>query len=422
MLLNKIKFETASLYIFFLFLISFIIGNFAINLSVIIALSWTIYCIIKKKIILNKLNLDLKILIIFFTFIISCSFFKSLDIKDFFLLKFLGLSFFGYFFKDYLYKNTNLIYFFLLILVGFLSIDIIFQYFYGKNLIGLEKFQAIIPSGFFGSVKIAGSYITKIIFILVSIFLCSKKKPFIFLLVLFLSTSAVLLSTERKSFFDLIIFFFLIPIIFPQKKTFLSLGAFLLFFSIFFSFNPNLKTSIFQKTFMQFGLMKTMTELNNKDTYCKIDISDDCYSFFGLNSESSITNNQYYAHYTTSIKIWKDYLFFGAGNKKFRIICSDKKYEIKDNSYSDMRCASHPHNIYLTILSEHGAIGFFIFILLILRIIFNLNNWKSNNSSKYFFPLFIILILPLPTGNIFSTWLGSFFWITIGFILRKNRK
>ena len=423
MLLKKLNHNTITIAIFFSILISFIIGNFAINFFAIIASFWTIHSIYRNKFVLNKISLDVKILLFFFITIIASSFFKNLDLKDLFLLKFLGLSLFSYFLKEIFNKNIDLIYLFLLVVISFLSIDIIFQNFYGKNFIGFGKFQNIIPTGFFGSVKISGSYISKIIFILFTIFLCIKKSKKDFTVILFvlaISLFAILLSTERKSFFDTAIYFFLIPIIFPQKKTLIILGSMLIFFFIYLNVYPQISTTIFKKTLMQFGLMKKITSINEKELTCVNSFQKDCYLYFGINKKSSITNNQYYAHYATSIKIWKDNPIFGSGNKKFRKYCSDKKYEIKDNEYSSMRCSTHPHNIYLTILSEHGIVGFLIFVSMIARIILNQNNWKNNNPAKYFLPLFLTLLLPVPNGNIFSTWLGSFFWLTLGFLLKKR--
>ena len=78
-------------------------------------------------------------------------------------------------------------------------------------------------------------------------------------------------------------------------------------------------------------------------------------------NNSSITNNQYYAMYKTAFNIWLDNKFFGGGNKSYREICKDSKYEY-DDKYSLIRCNTHPHSVYMQILSEFGAISlFFLF-------------------------------------------------------------
>ena len=58
-------------------------------------------------------------------------------------------------------------------------------------------------------------------------------------------------------------------------------------------------------------------------------------------NEINFFNNQWGAHYLTSIEIFKDYPLFGSGIKGFRNNCGNKKYEnIKSLSYYK-RCSSH---------------------------------------------------------------------------------
>jgi O-antigen ligase len=54
-------------------------------------------------------------------------------------------------------------------------------------------------------------------------------------------------------------------------------------------------------------------------------------------------------------KSWEENKIFGNGVRSFRIECN-KYRDIKKNA-----CSSHPHNIYLELLSEVGLIGFFFF-------------------------------------------------------------
>ena len=408
--------------IFLCLVTSFVAGNFYINLFLIIATLFTVFTIFQRK--LKIQNIDFVLLFFFFTLIIFSSFFKDFNFKNFYLIKFLGLSMFGYFFKEELIKNNGIIYSFLILIVAFLSIDIIFQNFFEKNIIGLTKYQNIIPTGFFGDEKISGSYLSIVTILFSTIFLINKKsnsKHTLFMFIFILSLISIILSTQRKAQVDILIFIGLILFLFPHKKTFLTVSIFVIFFISFINIFPTAKVSLFQKTFMQFGIFKDNTNKNLEIEECTDDFQTNCYRYYGINRESSLKNNQYYAHYLTSLNIWRDFPIFGAGNKKFREYCSDKKYEIKNNVYSDSRCSTHPHNIYLTVLSEHGIIGLITFLTLILRILFNRDNYNQKDFKLFMFPLFLVLIIPLPTGNIFSTWLGSFFWLSLGFLLKKKK-
>ena len=131
----------------------------------------------------------------------------------------------------------------------------------------------------------------------------------------------------------------------------------------------------------------------------------------------------YEAHYRTAIKIFKDKVFFGAGNKMFRKLCSDDKYKI--NKYS---CSTHPHNLYLQVLAENGLLGFvFVFIIFIFTILkiskeFFIRNFKKQNSINdqkllLLIGLFINLWPIVPFGNFYNNWLSILIYLPIGFLL-----
>ena len=134
-------------------------------------------------------------------------------------------------------------------------------------------------------------------------------------------------------------------------------------------------------------------------------------------------DNHHMAHFLTAIEIYKNNKLLGSGLKSFRNECKKSKYENINSKFTKNRCSTHPHNIYLEILSETGLLGF-IFILLInlyilQYLIFNFLEKKSYKNEilvlfcnfLYCFGLFKQLVL-------FSTWNGVFtgFFFHIFFI------
>ena len=77
----------------------------------------------------------------------------------------------------------------------------------------------------------------------------------------------------------------------------------------------------------------------------------------------------------------------------------------------DKRCSTHPHNIYLEILSETGTLGFLLFLFTLLCL-FKINKvfTKKNirNNPEILILLFICFWPIQSTGSFFSTWNGFF--------------
>ena len=328
---------------------------------------------------------------------------------------------FGIFFIAVKYifeKKLNRIFFFFTILLFTLSLtglDGILQFLTGKNVLGYEYYHhQFRMSGFFKDELIIGSFLTRLMPVLLGLyFLCKHHNFFIrineffFLLLVTFVFLIVLLSGERVSAFFYFIVFITSFLFFDITKIKKILILIFLFFSIIlFSINSDvLKKRMLGKTLQQIGIVDT-TEPHAKGIY-----------FFSIH---------HHYHAIAAYKIFKENIFFGAGTKMFRKIC-DKRHNI--NVFT---CTTHPHNIILQFLAETGLAGFiFYFIMLsytiisIIKIICKKIKFKVSHldRAKYYFLLSILFgIFPiLPSGNFFNNWLSIILFFPIGlYFLIKN--
>lgn len=388
----------------------------------------------------------------------------------------ISLSFFFSEFKNLKFKT---LYVFISCLI-LLSIDSIFQLFYGYNLLGFKQLDISRISSFFGDKHVMGSFVSRLLpfFLAISFFIVNnKKRTLVSILMLILSGLLIILSGERIAFiyyFILVIFYF-----FFLKKVKVLLFYFSLFIGIaglIHIYNPNYINRIFKHTYTQLNEVK---------------------NFYNISYRHNL-------HYLTAYNIFLDHKLLGAGLKSFRYLCDDDKYSfsIKEKILNDNivrsnvdgkfliqnkdvfinffvtndtgitnfnkilerdrenislfffvkngdlvkkdqpiysiygyknGCNTHPHNIYLQFLSELGIIGFFIFVFILLYIIYNLlkltienlkNNLSSDKKSKA-----IILVgalsamLPfLPSGNYFGNWLLIITYLPFGLYISLSNK
>ena len=98
-----------------------------------------------------------------------------------------------------------------------------------------------------------------------------------------------------------------------------------------------------------------------------------------------------------------------------------KVKNVRKNSYV---CSTHPHNIYIQLLSDIGIFGFLLVLYLLLYILFtNLKNMFSKKDNYYvaynFASIALLLnIMPfIPSGSIFNNWISLILHFTLGFWL-----
>jgi len=381
-----------SLYVF-----SYILGPAVINIFItILSLISLSFIFINKNYLKCIKDFNNLIFLVFFLLIFFTSFFnKNLNFE---LLSFLrivliyfGISFFSKKFIDNQVHNFKLIFCFL----GIISIDCIYQYFIGHNILGYEKYDHIRLTGIFEDEPIIGSFLMKIVIPVVWLFFISKKISFY--LTIFITTTiiAITFSGERMPLLQMLFAFFIIFMIMIINKSKKVLYFFLII--PFIILNIIFSDSVSQRVLTTFSNISDLT----KNLILKNEIDN----------KSSV--NEYFMNFNSGIYLWKENKYFGGGYRYYKNECSNKFIKGMENY-----CSTHPHNIYIEILSDYGLIGLLIFIIFL----FNLSYifWKSTYSyiNLGIFIVFIITSVPFVTSqSIFSSYYGSIYFLSI-FILK----
>jgi len=114
----------------------------------------------------------------------------------------------------------------------------------------------------------------------------------------------------------------------------------------------------------------------------------------------------------------------GVGMKNFRIACEDPVLGLPASM--TLRCATHPHNLYLEWLAEAGVPGLAGFLMLVavwLRQIWQ--GYRAVPLNLWLLGPLVALALHLwplgPSGSFFSNWFGAIFWLCLGWALAALR-
>lgn len=285
-----------------------------------------------------------------------------------------------------------------------LIIDGFIQYFYGQNILGYPLSEGPRVSSFFNDELILGSYLSRFFPIYFGIFVLlfkdNYKKIIYFPTIIFIfSEVLVFLSGERVSFF------------------YLNLSAITMI--ILIKDFKKLRILIYSISIILIVILSTTHSDSKKRIF------DETISQMGLNTESKekyIFSIAHQHHYETAFKIFKENIFFGSGIKTFRYLCDKDEYIV--SKYS---CSTHPHNIYIQLLSETGIIGFSIIFAVFMKMVIGLlkhfylsfkNKIKYSDFEICIFTSILITLWPFtPTGSFFNNFLSIIYFYPFGFIL-----
>ena len=381
--------------------VAYLLGSPFVNLILLIGSFFFIFNSIKYNDWRWLKILWVRVFFVFWLYLIITSLFST-DIFNAFRTSFSFIRFllFSLLISFYGFKNISfikIINFWKLVLLLVLF-DILIQFIFDYNIIGLPK-NGVRYSGFFGNELIAGSYIFKISapiigFLFYKIFVKSKNKIEFIYSVFFciLAFFICLITGERMSFILYSSSFLLtmISILYFQKKI------------------KNLLILLISTLFFVIILFNSSNVIKSR-YYELIDIL------------KNIDQSSYGKLFNSGYRLWYKNPIIGVGVKNFRVECDKQLIDIFPENPSQL-CSTHPHNLYLELLSETGVIGTIIFIFLffiyfrglISKKIFDLSK-KKNCILISCLISSLLMIWPLGTsGSFFTTWNGSYLWIQLG--------
>ena len=402
--------------------ISFIAGNMIININIIFILLVSLFFYGKKIFQFNYLLLD-KLIILYFLLIIFTGFYNYyfFDLenvnsyiisptKSLLFLKYLIL----YLIIRFLVSNglISLKLFFISCALSsvFVSLDIFYQFYNGKDIFGLETIGIGRKlSGPFGDELIAGSFIQRFslfAFFVFPIFFSkysNKISKFLIPILFVIFLLGIILSGNRMPMILFIFSIFLILLLQKQTRKFFIpfIIIFGIIFSILFNFNVEVRTN-FKNLNRQLTTMSTLILSGDYNNY---------------------NNTSYLREFSSFYETWLMNKYIGGGIKNFRFYCHHRPKIEKNAKFI---CNMHPHNYYLEILTETGIVGFglisIIFLILLYKTFykkyFTNTSIKDNNLIIPFIFLFIVEIFPIKsTGSFFTTGNSTYLFLIMGILV-----
>jgi hypothetical protein len=401
--------EKLSLFLVIFLPISLLISSgVSESIEILLLISFVITCFYKKEFIWLKNKYFYLIALIWLSLI-----FNQLFTQNFNLSFIRNITFF----KNIIFifalifilkkeKNFNIIFFSYLIISSIVALDIFFEYFNHKNILGFQSYDPTRIASFLRKELKIGAFMLGFSFISLGYYFENylnksfNYKIFGFFLMLVLFTS-ILLTGERSNSLKAIIIIFLFIIflrkeIFNYKKVFLFLIIILSVLTYIYSERIKYRFNVIFLSINKIGFTQAF-----KDT-------------------------QHGAHFYAAIKMFEKYPLFGVGNKNFREECLKDEYANNNYKRTAERCATHPHQIYYELLSEHGLIGTLIIISVIFFTLFEgLKIYLKRKNSIHLASILFVFVqfMPLlPSGSFFTAWGATIFWFNFSILIFYNNK
>ena len=348
------------------------------------------YYIFKTK----KLDENFYLLILTFFLFLLPNFFSPYFPEPF-IEQLVNIRYFLFAFFICTYTNLNIdnIIKLLVIVTSILSFDLIFQFIFKFNVIGIPinpDHDMARASSFFRDELIAGAYILKFGLPIIGYYMYKQKNLLVFTFII-LYELAIIFSGERMSF---ILF---------------GVGLFFLFILNFRNFKIIILYSV--SVLIVFAITLTLFD----------EVKGRVNNFIlsaGISEKTKFMDSGHGAHFQSAYYIFQENKLFGSGHKTFRLHCKKENIRNKVISKSES-CSTHPHNVYFEILSESGLIGMLSFIIFINFLLIKfIKSGLHKSKLNGFLVTFIIIMWPLSSaGNFFTNRIAVTNFLIIGIML-----
>lgn len=344
MIIKKmLNIPSLSIVLFIFFPAGLVAGPFVAELLMNLISFLYLYTLIKKK--KFEINFFLYIFFFFYIYILINSYISDYSDKifwkNFFYFRYV---IFVYAVLNILNCNKNILILFYKCLTIFLFIVVLdgyIQYFFGSNILGFEKYRSDRISGFFNDKLILGSFLTRLLPLLVGLYLINQKKlssieKYVGLVLIFSQFILIILSGERVSFLMSLVI--MVAFIFCMKFKYKVYFIFILISSILiiFTFNKNISNRIINQTINQVN--------------------------FKFDNDNFFKNFYYYSlTYETAYNGFLEKKIVGQGAGSFKYFCSQphlevsKPYQKQTSEYLIFELSRKDRN--LKIIKFHKKVG-----------------------------------------------------------------
>ena len=429
----------------------FFIGTGVVNLTIIILdIVFISEILIKKRLNFLKNYIFYSLVFLWFTFLINIFF--SIDPSNS-LNRGFGFIRFIFFVMLILYyfninneKYRKIILYSWLIIFSITSLDLIFEYINGKNILGFTSYIHGRLAGFFNDELIIGHFYYAFILIMVS-----------FMVQIFSNKKLNIINTryDLKNFIYLFIFLFLIiSFLIGERSNFTKVFIMVLLFIFLFEKKLfKLKIILISFCFISIFLI-----INTNHKWKTRFLNQYIYHYLE-NPIKNILNSVHGGHYLTALEIYNNNKIFGVGFKNYTVETQKKKYMkkrefvgmerylnhpnvktvltinkdseaiyIKENSFYYWEKggpSTHAHQIHFEFLAELGLFGYFSLMIFFIYHFYKFikkKNFNNNLNLSGLLFVFTSLLPLLPSGSFFTSHSATLFWMNFAFMCLNQKE